>query len=577
MSVTEAGRARRRAAWGRRGGRARTTVASAEGARALLLHGFGVDPVAVARERAPEGRLGFLVALQLEVQIPQVLLDDRRPGRARCRPLERRERLVESRLLEVGPPEAVEIRGIVGVDRQRARDERHRLVELAPTLGQHVAQIIQASRVPRIGAHQIAKRTFGPIELARALVGGRQAEQQVQVIGSLRQRGFKRLQGLLTLVDRDQRAREQVRHARVDARLDIVRRGRGHPLAERRDDAPVVAAAEAYFGQRERSPRVVRIDVHDPHGGAFRGVRLPVAQLHLRQQIPGRRVAGPVVGHLEQPIACLGQPASVGQGGGVPEPVLAVLRGIGDGGRPRVGSLVPAALILELPGVTGGRRRPVEAAPEFGDERVGLGGPAGGAIRLNQQHRRLRVTGPTLQEVGQLGDGGVVLPVAQIHLGQGELNRKVLEAVGQRALQMAYGARQEHRQILGCGSLHVGRENQTENAVGGPAAVVGRECPLRLGAGFGDVALTGVDVRQFRADFTRVPEQFDGLPIPGDGARHVVGIGQRLALEKQEVGPADVLRWCRGTGPDAPLPLLDLPNLMGPRDRLVLRADRNGQ
>ena len=51
--------------------------------------------------------------------------------------------------LEVGPAEAVEIRAVAGIDRERPIDQCHRLLEPLAALGQHVAEIVERLRVAR--------------------------------------------------------------------------------------------------------------------------------------------------------------------------------------------------------------------------------------------------------------------------------------------------------------------------------------------------------------------------------------------------------------------------------------------
>ena len=69
--------------------------------------------------------------------------------------------LVDLVLLEQRPAEAVEIRAVVRVDRQRALDQRDGFVEPVAALGQHVAEVIQRRRVQRIARQRLAERQFG--------------------------------------------------------------------------------------------------------------------------------------------------------------------------------------------------------------------------------------------------------------------------------------------------------------------------------------------------------------------------------------------------------------------------------
>ena len=71
---------------------------------------------------------------------------------------ERRVGEIELALLEVGPAEAVEVRGIVGLDLERALDERRPPRRASvPLLGQHVAEVVERAGVERILRDHVAE------------------------------------------------------------------------------------------------------------------------------------------------------------------------------------------------------------------------------------------------------------------------------------------------------------------------------------------------------------------------------------------------------------------------------------
>src|SRR5450759_5643005 len=83
----------------------------------FLLHLGAVDPLAVAGQRLlPRGnRVGAAVLLQ--PQVPEVFLDDGVLRQLVRRGRERRVCEIELPLLDVAPPQAVEERRVVGLDR----------------------------------------------------------------------------------------------------------------------------------------------------------------------------------------------------------------------------------------------------------------------------------------------------------------------------------------------------------------------------------------------------------------------------------------------------------------------------
>ena len=107
---------------------------------------------------------------------------------------------VEIVLLEVGPPEAVEIRAVVGFDLERLLQVPHRLVEALAAIGEHVTKVVQRRRILRIAAEQAAERLLRVGVPLLLLEDGGQLERDQVVLGKPRLRVLQNLDGLRAAV-----------------------------------------------------------------------------------------------------------------------------------------------------------------------------------------------------------------------------------------------------------------------------------------------------------------------------------------------------------------------------------------
>src|SRR5688572_11437933 len=162
----------------------------------LLLDARAVDRFAVAVEGTLPRRRGIGEPLLLEAQIAEVILDHRVVRHLRRGLAERRVREIELALLVIGPPQAVEKRGIARLELQRALDQIDGLVQALAALGEHVAEIVERGRVRRIPREDLAQRPFGALEVppgfehlckdvhAAGIVGGRGPETPRRLLGA---------------------------------------------------------------------------------------------------------------------------------------------------------------------------------------------------------------------------------------------------------------------------------------------------------------------------------------------------------------------------------------------------------
>src|SRR5215813_8825295 len=105
----------------------------------LLLHAVGAR---IERQRLlPRDHRVFLEAV-LRVCVPEVVEDDRVLLGLLDGALELTKGVGIFALLVVRPAEAVDEVAVLGLERQRFADERDRLVEILPTLGVHVADVV---------------------------------------------------------------------------------------------------------------------------------------------------------------------------------------------------------------------------------------------------------------------------------------------------------------------------------------------------------------------------------------------------------------------------------------------------
>ncbi len=292
-----------------------------------------------------------------------------------------------------------------------------------------------------VGGDQLTEGALGLVVLVRLLAGRRQAEEHLVIVGQTTARVLHHADGLLVLLEIDQRRGQRARHLHVGTRCQIGVGRLRHPGFERRDDALGVAAGIPHGGQRQRAARIRRVDRPDPTRGVFGRLVVTRPLFDLRQQIPGTHVVRLVAHDGPQNRPALFQVAAVGERGAIAEPVRRVVGIVGEHLRPGGGGPGPVPLLLEPAGIANAAlRRRRRAAADLVDERLGLVRLARVAVGLHEQHDGLRIPRPIQQEVAQHPDRVLRLPGAQVQLAERELHQRITHAVDLGALQMIDGA-----------------------------------------------------------------------------------------------------------------------------------------
>src|SRR5262245_31398570 len=143
----------------------------------LLVDVTSVDVVTVARQRAAPRGNRLVVLSELEEHLAVVTLYDRVGHQPIGRSFQVVQREIELAVLEIRPADAVEIRSVLRVDRQRALEVLHRLVEPLAPFGQHVTEVVQGGRVLGLLGDQLQELRFGFTEPLLLLERGRKLKR----------------------------------------------------------------------------------------------------------------------------------------------------------------------------------------------------------------------------------------------------------------------------------------------------------------------------------------------------------------------------------------------------------------